>query len=125
MFTALGWVLLSLVSLSVGAVAVLTTLALGKQAHPDAGALALWALALSLTFGVPFALAAWKHHAEPRRISQAMAWIPTVWNALDLAMLTLLVPDVTANALRGVEWVVQGQLGDAHPRDRRSTGCLL
>lgn len=115
---ALGWVLLMLVSLGTGLVALLTTLALGKQANADAGALQLGALAIFMTFGLPFALAAWKHHDRPRRIRATMTWLPAVWNVAGLLLATQLIPDVTATALRNLEWVAQGRFGDSHPATR-------
>lgn len=114
--TALGWVVVSLVSLAAGLVALLTTLALARQAH--AGAVQMWVVAVLVTFGVPFALAAWKHHATPRKIRAAMAWLPALWNTAALLVATLLIPDLTATALRDVDFVVTGELGDSHPMTR-------
>jgi hypothetical protein len=115
---ALGWVLLALASLSVGLVALLTTLALTKQANEASSPVWMWTIAIFLTFGVPFALAAWRHHDQPKRIRATMAWLPVVWNSAALLLATQLIPDVTATALRSVEWVVQGRLGDSHPGTR-------
>jgi len=115
---ALGWVLLVLTSLGAGLVASLTTLALAKQANADAGTWQMVAVAGLVTFGLPFALAAWKHHAAPRRIRATMTWLPAVWNITGLLLATQLIPDVTATALRNLEWVVQGRFGDSHPATR-------
>lgn len=119
--SALGWVLLSLLSLTVGAIALLTVLALAKNARTEAAPAFLWALALLLTFGLPFGLAAWKHlpgKEATRKIQITMTWLPAVWNAAFLLLATQLIPDVTATALRRVEWVVQGRFGDSHPATR-------
>ncbi|MFV8751947.1 retropepsin-like aspartic protease family protein [Nannocystaceae bacterium ST9] len=116
--TALGWVLLSLLSLTVGLIALLTSFSLARAANEDAHLAWMWLLALGLTFGLPFVIAAWRHHDEPRKIRATMAWLPSVWNALGLAVATLLVPDLLGTALRSCEWVVQGQFGDAHSATR-------
>jgi len=117
---ALVWVLLSLISLSTVALATLVVLALGRHAHDQASAVWLWVLALFLTLGMPLVLAAWKHAEDPRRISTTMAWLPAVWNVGAIVFGLQLVPirDITADALRDVEWVAQGRLGDAHPATR-------
>ncbi len=115
---ALGWVLLSLLSLTVGLIALLTSFSLAHAANEDAHLAWMWVLALGLTFGLPFVIAAWRHHDEPRKIRATMAWLPSVWNALGLAIATLLVPDLLGTALRSCEWVVQGRFGDAHSATR-------
>jgi clan AA aspartic protease (TIGR02281 family) len=74
-------------------------------------------LAAFVTFGLPLALAGWKHFRDPhpaRTIPATMAWLPTVWNALGLLLATQLVPDVLGTALRSCEWMVQGRFGDSH-----------
>ncbi|TPV95855.1 MAG: hypothetical protein B7733_07770 [Myxococcales bacterium FL481] len=111
---ALGWVLLSSASLLVGAVALLTTLALARNADHEASAGVLWLVALTITLGVPCALAVWKHHRDARRIRATMVWLPAAWNFTGLVLATQLIPDVTGTALRSVEWVVQGELGHTH-----------
>ncbi len=116
--SALAWVLLSLLSLTVGLVALLTSYSLARAANEDAHLAWMWLLALGLTFGLPFVIAAWRHHDEPRKIRATMAWLPSVWNALGLAIATLLVPDLLGTALRSCEWVVQGRFGDAHSATR-------
>lgn len=113
-FSALGWVLLSAASLLIGAVALLTSLALAKNADRDANSIGLWLLALVITFGIPCALAVWKHHRDSRKLRGTMAWLPAAWNVTGLVLATQLIPDVTGTALRSVEWVVQGELGDTH-----------
>lgn len=118
MFAALGWVLLSLLSLTIGLIALLTSFSLARAANHDAHVVWMWVLALGLTFGLPFVIAAWGHHAEPRKIKATMAWLPSVWNALGLAVATLLVPDLLGTALRSCEWVVQGRFGDEHSATR-------
>ncbi|WP_052546517.1 retropepsin-like aspartic protease family protein [Enhygromyxa salina] len=116
---ALGWVMLSLVSLAITVVALLTMFSLSRIANQGWHATWLWLLALVLTLGLPLALAAWKHHAQPKRIKVAMAWLPGVWNASALAIAILLVPDRVGTTLRSCEWVVQGQLGDTHSATRK------
>ncbi len=116
--TALGWVLLVLLSIGAGLVALLTTLALTKQANSDASPVWMWTIAIFVSFGMPFALAAWRHHDQPKRITATMTWLPAVWNAAGLLLATQLIPDVTAASLRSLEWVVQGRLGDSHPATR-------
>ncbi len=74
----------------------------------------LWVLALVLAFGMPCLLAVWKYHGEPPRIRAAMAWLPAAWNMTGLVLATQLIPDVTGTALRSVEWVAEGKLGDSH-----------
>ncbi len=110
--------LISLFSLAVGLVALLTAFSLARSANDGAPAGWIWMLAVALTFGLPFLLAAWKHHDEPRRIRATMAWLPSVWNATGLAIAVLLVPDLVGTALRSCEWVVQGHFGDAHSATR-------
>src|SRR5690606_3831614 len=63
-------------------------------------------------------IAVWKHYETPKKIKMAMAWLPSVWNAVALMVAILLVPDLIGTALRGAEWVVQGQLGDTHRATR-------
>lgn len=118
MAVAFGWVSLSLMSLVVGLVALLTVFSLARAATPDAHAAWHWLLAVALTFGVPFVIAAWKHIAEPARIRATMAWLPSVWNASGLLIATLLIPDLVGTALRSCEWVVQGHFGDTHQATR-------
>lgn len=125
--TALGWVLLSLLSLAVGLVALLASFSLAHAANEGARLVWLWLLALGLTFGLPFVIAVWhhgpygpegRHHDAPRRIRATMAWLPSVWNTFGLAIATLLVPDLLGTALRNCEWMVQGRFGDAHSATR-------
>lgn len=115
---ALGWVLLATVSLTVSAVALLTTLILAKNAHPDTGWLLLSLLALLVTLGVPFGIVTWRHEGDPWKILNTMAWFPAVWNAAGLLLATTVIPDVTAASLRNLEWVVQGRFGDSHSATR-------
>lgn len=115
---ALGWVMLSLLSILVSAVALVTVFSLARSANPNTHSAWLWLLAIGLTFGLPFAIAAWKHHETPRKVREAMAWLPSVWNASAMMVAILLVPDLVGTALRSAEWVVQGRFGDAHPATR-------
>lgn len=117
-FVALGWVMLGLLSLAVGAVALLTCVSLARSANDGLGRSWMWILGLALTFGLPFVIAAWKFHDEPKRVRAAMAWLPGVWNAGGLLVAILLIPDLLGTALRSCEWVVQGRFGDAHPATR-------
>lgn len=117
-FSALGWVLTSLASLAIGLIALLTAFSLARAANEGAHVGWMLLLALGLTFGLPFLLAAWRHHHEPRKIRATMAWLPSVWNAVGLAIATLLVPDLLGTALRGSEWFVQGRFGDDHSATR-------
>lgn len=116
--SALGWVVAGTISLAIAAVALVLVLALAHAAHPSAPAASLWVLALLVVFGAPFILATWKHGGDPRRIRKTMTWLPAAWNAAGLGLTVILIPDVTGSALRGVEWVVQGQLGDDHSATR-------
>lgn len=116
--SALGWVVAGTISIAIAAVGLVLVLALARAAHPTAPAASLWALALVLVFGAPFILATWKHGGDPRRIRKTMTWLPAAWNAAGLALTVILIPDVTGAALRGVEWVVQGHLGDDHSATR-------
>lgn len=115
---ALGWVLLSTASLMVGAVTLLTSYSLARQANPQTHAAWLWLLAGLLVFGLPLVFALWKHHAQPQRIRLAMTWLPAVWNFCALLVAVLLVPDLVGTALRSCEWVVQGRFGDTHAATR-------
>jgi clan AA aspartic protease (TIGR02281 family) len=115
---ALGWVMLALLSLAITLIAVLTTYSLGRSANANTHSAWLWMLALGLAVGVPLLLAAWKHRERPTKIKLTMAWLPSVWNAGALMIAIVLVPDLIGNSLRGVEWVVQGRLGDAHTATR-------
>lgn len=114
----IGWVMLSLLSLAITVVAALTLYSLARSANQATHAAWLWLLAIALTLGLPFLLAAWKHHAAPKQIRVTMAWLPSVWNAGALLIAILLVPDLVGTTLRGVEWVVQGRLGDTHAATR-------
>ena len=114
----LGWVMLSLVSLIVSVVALITVFSLAHSANEGTHPAWLWLLAVALSFGVPFVIAAWKHHAEPKQIKSVMAWLPSVWNATAIMVAILLVPDLVGTALRSCEWVVQGRFGDAHAATR-------
>lgn len=115
---ALGWVMLSLLSLVVGCAALLTAFGLARAGNDGAHAAWHWLLAIALTFGLPFVIAAWKHVEQPKKIRSTMAWLPSVWNAGGLLIAILLVPDLVGTALRSAEWVVQGRFGDAHPATR-------
>jgi hypothetical protein len=115
---AFGWVLLGLLSLSTGLIALLTAMSMARQADDGGSTGWAWALAIFLVFGLPFALAGWKHHREPRKIRSTMAWLPTVWNAMGLLIATQLVPDLMGSALRNVDWVAQGHFGDSHSSTR-------
>ncbi|PRQ04079.1 hypothetical protein ENSA5_11270 [Enhygromyxa salina] len=115
---ALGWVVLSLLSVAVTVVALVTAFSLAHSANEGTHPAWLWLLAIALTFGLPFVIAAWKHHDRPKRIKAVMAWLPGVWNASAMMIAVLLVPDLVGTALRSCEWVVQGRLGDTHPATR-------
>ncbi|MCA9699176.1 MAG: retroviral-like aspartic protease family protein [Myxococcales bacterium] len=115
---ALGWVMSSLLSLVVSTIALLTVFSLARAANADAHVAWHWLLALGLTFGLPFVIAAWKYLDQPKKIRATMAWLPSVCNAGGLLIATLLVPDLVGTALRSCEWVVQGHFGDAHPATR-------
>lgn len=115
---ALGWVMLSLLSIVVSGVALVTVFSLAHNTNADTHPGWLWLMAVVLTFGLPFVIAAWKHHEAPRKIKEAMTWLPCVWNAGAMMIAVLLVPDLIGTALRSCEWVVQGRLGDAHPATR-------
>jgi len=118
LLASLGWVVLGLLSLLTGLIALITTTAMGHSANPGTDALWVWLTAFGISFGVPFALSAWKHSGSPDRIRATMAWLPTVWNTAGLLVATMLIPDITGTALRKLDWVVQGQLGDSHPTTR-------
>lgn len=118
---ALGWVMLSLLSILVSAVALVTVFSLARSANPRTHAAWLWLLAFGVTFGLPFMVAAWKHYELPRKVREVMAWLPSVWNASAMMIAILLVPDLVGTALRSWEWVVQGRLGEAYP----STPALM
>lgn len=115
---SLGWVLLGMLSIVVGVVALVTVLAMARQVSAERSAVALWVLALLLTFGAPFALAVWKHWGDPARVRATMAWLPTLWNAGVLVVGTALVPDLVGTALRNTEWIVEGELGTDHNATR-------
>ncbi|WP_106093674.1 retropepsin-like aspartic protease family protein [Enhygromyxa salina] len=115
----LGWVLLGLISLVVTVVTLLTVFSLARSANEDWHPTWGWLLALALTLGLPLALAAWKHHEQPKHIKLAMTWLPGAWNASALAIAVLLIPDLVGTALRSCEWIVQGHLGDAHSATRK------
>jgi hypothetical protein len=115
---ALGWVMLSLLSILVSAVALVTVFSLAHSANPSTHSGWLWLLAVVLTFGLPFVIAAWKHHEVPRKIREAMAWLPSVWNASAMMIAIFLVPDLVGTALRSWDWVVQGRLGEVYPTTR-------
>jgi clan AA aspartic protease (TIGR02281 family) len=116
-----AWVLLGSLSLLVGLVTLLAVAGLAHQADPDRRHIFYFALAAVVSFGLPFALAVWKHRRDPhpsRTIPGTMAWLPTAWNATGILLATLLVPDVLGTALRSCEWMVQGRFGDSHSMTR-------
>jgi clan AA aspartic protease (TIGR02281 family) len=115
---ALGWVMLSLLSILVSAVALVTVFSLARSANPRTHAAWLWLLAFGVTFGLPFMVAAWKHYELPRKVREVMAWLPSVWNASAMMIAILLVPDLVGTSLRSWEWVVQGRLGEVYPPTR-------
>jgi clan AA aspartic protease (TIGR02281 family) len=114
----LGRIALGAFALFVGVVALLTCVALAHQATPEASNVSLWVLSITLTFAVPFVLAAWKHGGEPGRIRSTMMWLPAVWNGVGLIVGTLLVPDVVGTALRESPWMVEGEFGPDHGATR-------
>ncbi len=115
---SLAWVLLGILSLVVGLVALVTVLAMARQAGEARSSLLLWIFALFVTFGIPFALAVWKHWGEAGRIRATMAWLPTLWNASALAVGIMLVPDLVGTALRNTDWIVEGNMGADHNATR-------
>ena len=110
-FASLGWVLLGVASLLTGAVAVIAVMAMAFQANPERSPALLLALALCLTFILPFALVAWKHWGDPPRIRTTMAWFPMAWSLGGLLIGTQLVPDLVGSALRNADKIVEGQFG--------------
>lgn len=117
--SVLGWFGVSLASVVVILVALWITSALARAAQiqrgDDPGGALIWALALALCFGVPFALALWKHGADRRRIAATLAWLPLVWNCLALAAASQLIPDLVGGALRQHgAWFVLDRVGDSH-----------
>lgn len=78
-----------------------------------------WVVALLSSLGIPFALAAWKHSGDVRRISLTMVWLPLMWNAGGLLLASQLIPDIVGTALRRHSaWVAAGELGHAHAATR-------
>lgn len=122
--SALLWVVLAMGSLAATLVAFWFVLALAKAAIArDAGVLAdgvwIWLLALVATVGLPLALAMWKHHPEPRRLSRTIVWLPLVVNGCGVALASQVIPDVLGAALRGHgAWVTVDRLGDSHAATR-------
>ncbi len=119
MLFALVWVLLGLGSLASAVVALWVVLSLSRAAAGDGSSLLPWLTAITLTLGIPFALAAWKHQHQPRRISLTMAWLPMAWNTAGLLIASQLVPDIVGAALRGQgAWVASDSVGDSHSATR-------
>lgn len=120
MLFAFLWVLLGLGSLASAVVAVWVVLSLSRAAADGGGnAFLHWFTAIALTLGLPFALAAWKHQHQPRRISLTMAWLPMVWNTLGLLAMAQLVPDIVGAALRGQGSNIASEtLGESHSATR-------
>lgn len=121
---ALGWVLLGLASLASTVVAlwVCSSMARVAAAGRD-GFLAsgVWTIAIAIivTLGLPFAIAAWKGQRDARRISLTMAWLPMLWNAGGLLLASQLVPDLMGTALRSQgAWIAADRLGDTHSATR-------
>lgn len=122
--SALLWVLVAMGSLATTLVAFWIVLALAKAALArDAAVLAggpwIWLLGIVATVGLPLALAMWKYHGEPRRLSRAMVWLPFAVNGCGLALASQVIPDVLGSALRGHgAWVAADRLGDSHAATR-------
>jgi hypothetical protein len=113
-----GWSLISLASVIVVVAALWITSALASASATARGASStatIWALAAALAFGVPLALALWKHGGSGRRVAATMAWLLLLWNAGGLLIGALLVPDLIGAALRGHgAWFVVDEVGDSH-----------
>ncbi len=122
--SALLWVLLAMGSLAATLVAfwivlALAKAALGREAAVLAGGAWIWLLALFATLGLPLALAMWKHHGEPRRLSRAMVWLPLAVNGCGLALASQVIPDILGSALRSQgAWFAVDRLGDSHAATR-------
>lgn len=121
---ALAWVLLGLGSLASFVVAMwivvsMASAAAAARAGFTASSIWIWFVALSITLGVPFGIAVWKHQGDARRISLTMAWLPMLWNAGAVLLTMQIVPDVMATALRSQgAWVAEDQFGDSHSATR-------
>lgn len=122
-FAALGWVLLGLGSLASFVIALWVTVSMARAAGSGADSIGAkvwpWIVAIVLTLAIPFALAAWRHRSDARKISLTMAWLPMVWNAGGLLIASQVVPDIMAHALRtqGAH-VAADNLGDTHSATR-------
>lgn len=117
--TALLWVVLGLGSLASTVVALWICTSLAHGANPENGALWNWFIAIIVTLGVPFAIAAWQSAGDARSISLTMTWLPMLWNTAGIAFGTQLVPDLMGNALRRHgAWISADRLGDTHSATR-------
>ncbi len=120
---ALGWVLVVLTSLAATTVATWIASSLARTAQDTqasaASRLWTWSVPVFVTFGVPFLLATWKHHANGRDIGRTMMWMPAVWNLGGLLLASQLAPDLLGTALRSHgAWIVADHLGDSHSATR-------
>ena len=122
--TALLYVVLGLGSLASTVAALWITVSLARAASLGGDgftshAVWNWFVAIVVTLGVPFGLAAWRHQRDPRRISLTMAWLPMVWNAGGIILATQFIPDILASALRNQgAWVAADRFGDSHSSTR-------
>lgn len=121
--TALLWVVLGLGSLASTVVAlwICTSLAHGASAHDGGGSHTLWAwfIAVVITLGIPFAIAAWQSAGDSRSISLTMTWLPMLWNTAGIALGSQLIPDLMGSALRSHgAWTAADRLGDTHSATR-------
>lgn len=121
---AFAWVLLGLGSLTCLVVAMWVVISMGRAAALTrtgftASTVWLWLVALTITLGVPFAVAVWRHQGDARRISLTMAWLPMLWNAGAILVTMQIVPDIMASALRGQgAWVAEETFGESHSATR-------
>lgn len=122
--TALLWVVLGLGSLASTVVAlwICTSLAHGARLEDGGfahGALWNWFVAILITLGIPFAIAAWQSAGDARSISLTMTWLPMLWNTAGIAFGTQLIPDLMGSALRRHgAWISADRLGDTHSATR-------
>lgn len=114
------WVALVFTSVLVVPFALWCNFALARvtQLDPHTNTSWLWLLSGVVTLGLPFALAAWKHGGDTRRLWATMAWLPLAWNTGWLLLATQFAPESLVTALRTQDSWAALRLGDSHKLTR-------
>ena len=107
----------TLVSLILGCVFVVVALA--TRAHAQLSTSAIYVVGLSLfAFGMPAALALWRHGRDYARALVTMSWLIAVWNASVLWVGTIVMPVWLSGGLADADRIVAQFVGETHPATR-------